>query len=286
MTSKLRRKKKDRQLSVIPVKLPKIHLNERLDAVIIHAFEQHGLTPHTGDVVSVASKIASISEGQIIQLDLVQPSKLANLLSVRWSIDRQLAQVILDESDAILGGVKGFVLTIKHGILTPNAGVDQKNSMPGTVTTWPKNPDLTADKLRMSLRKRFRGNIGVEIVDSRITALRMGTSGLAIGISGFSPIRDERGAKDLYGRLVTATRANTADDIASASHLVMGERNERFGLVLVRGARIRLGRFSSRLARVDKRQCLISANMPLHAISETLLPTGTCRRGGRLRSGL
>jgi coenzyme F420-0:L-glutamate ligase len=240
-----------------------------LDSIIIHAFEQHALTPHTGDVVSVASKIASISEGQIIQLDLVQPSKLADLLSDRWSIDRRLAQIIIDESDVILGGVKGFVLTIKHGILTPNAGVDQKNSMLGTVTAWPKNPDLTADRLRMSLRKRFRANIGVEIVDSRVTALRMGTIGLAIGISGFSPIRDERGEKDLYGRLVRATRADIADDIASASHLVMGERNERFGLVLVRGARIRLGHFSSELVRVNKRKCLISANLPLHAISQT-----------------
>ncbi|HKM77023.1 MAG TPA: coenzyme F420-0:L-glutamate ligase [Candidatus Bathyarchaeia archaeon] len=269
MTSKLRPKQNNRQLSIIPVKLPKIQSHQRLDSVIIHAFEQHGLTPHTGDVVSVASKIASISEGQTIQLDLVQPSKLADLVSARWKIDRRLAQVIIDESDAILGGVKGFVLTIKHGILTPNAGVDQKNSVLGTVTTWPKNPDLTADKLRMSLRKRFRANIGVEIVDSRVTALRMGTIGLAIGISGFSPIRDERGEKDLYGRSVSATRANVADDIASASHLVMGERNERVGLVLVRGARIHLGRFSSELVRLDKRKCLISANLPLHAIAQT-----------------
>jgi coenzyme F420-0:L-glutamate ligase/coenzyme F420-1:gamma-L-glutamate ligase len=219
--------------------------------------------------VSVASKIASISEGQIIQLDLIQPSKLADLLSARWSIDRRLAQIIIDESDAILGGVKGFILTIKHGILTPNAGVDQKNSVLGTVTTWPKDPDLTADRLRMSLRKRFRANIGVEIVDSRVAALRMGTIGLAIGISGFSPVHDERGEKDLYGRLVRTTRANIADDIASASHLVMGERNERVGLVLVRGARIRLGQFSSELVRLNRRQCLISANLPLHAVSQT-----------------
>ena len=269
MTSKLRSRKKNRQLSVIPVKLPKIRPGQRLDSVIIDAFEEHGLTPHTGDVASVASKIVSIAEGQIIQFDLVQPSKLADLFSARWSIDRRLAQIIINESDAILGGVKGFVLTIKHGILTPNAGVDQKNSRLGTVTTWPKNPDLTADRLRISLRKRFRANIGVEIVDSRVTALRMGTIGLAIGISGFSPIRDERGGKDLYGRLVRATRANIADDIASASHLVMGERNERVGLVLVRGARVRLGQFSSELARLNKRQCLISTALPLYAISQT-----------------
>jgi len=269
LTSKFRLKEKNRQLSVIPVKLPKIQPHQRLDSVIIHAFEQHDLTPHTGDVVAVASKIASISEGQTIQLDLVQPSKLADLVSARWSIDRRLAQIIIDESDAILGGVKGFVLTIKHGILTPNAGVDQKNSVLGTVTAWPKNPDLTADKLRLSLRKRYRANIGVEIVDSRVTALRMGTIGLAIGISGFSPIRDERGEKDLYGRSVSTTRANIADDIASASHLVMGERNERVGLVLIRGARIRLGQFSSKLVRLTKQQCLISASLPLHAISQT-----------------
>jgi F420-0:gamma-glutamyl ligase len=121
----------------------------------------------------------------------------------------------------------------------------------------------------VSLWKQFRANVGVEIVDSRVTALRMGTTGLAIGISGFSPIRDERGSKDIYGRVVRATRTNVADDIASASHLVMGEKNERVGLVLVRGVQIRLGQFSSELVRLRKRNCLIAARLPIEAISQS-----------------
>jgi len=225
------------------------------------------LTPQTGDVIVVASKIVSIAEGRLIPVNSVRPSKFANLLGAKWNIDKRFSQIIVDEADAILGGVNGFVLTIKHGILTPNAGVDQKNAPPGTVAAWPKSPDATADRVRVSIWKQFRARVGVEIVDSRVTALRMGTTGLAIGISGFSPVRDERGSKDIYGRVVRTTQTNVADDIASASHMVMGERDERVGLVLVRGARIHLGNFSSELARLKKQDCLVAAKLRIEAIS-------------------
>jgi F420-0:gamma-glutamyl ligase len=97
-----------------------------LDSVIIRAFEQYGLVPRTGDVVAIASKIVSIAEGQLIELNSVCPSKFASVLAAKWSLDKRLSQIILDEADVILGGVKGFMLTIKYGILTPNAGVDQR----------------------------------------------------------------------------------------------------------------------------------------------------------------
>ena len=53
-------------------------------------------------------------------------------------------------------------------------------------------------------------------MDSRVTALRLGTVGLAIGVSGFKPILDYRAKLDLYGRKVKVTQSNIADDLAGS----------------------------------------------------------------------
>ncbi len=250
-----------RQITIIPLKISRVLPGRALYDIVFRAFRNHHVTPRTGDVIAVASKVASIAERRIVQLDKIQPSTHARRIGRDWNINPRLAQVILNESDEILGGVPNFLLTVKKNILTPNAGIDQKNSPRGTITLWPRNPDSTADQLRKAVQKKFSARVGVIIVDSRITSLRMGTVGLAVGISGFLPIVDERRKRDLYGREVKATRLNIADDVASAAHLAMGEVNERVGVVLVRGMKIHMGKYTSKLARVRRGQCLIAANL-------------------------
>jgi len=149
--------------------------------------------------------------------------------------------------------------TVKNGIITANAGVDLKNSPAGTVTLWPRDPDATARRLRMHLERRYGVPLGVEIVDSRVTPLRLGTVGLAIGSSGFSPVRDERGALDLYGRRVRFTQLNLADDLAACAHLLMGETRTRTGAVLIRKAPISRSDDDSRVIRLSMEKCLIGS---------------------------
>jgi F420-0:gamma-glutamyl ligase len=170
-----------------------------------------------------------------------------------------LAAVVIDEAEQILGGVNGFLLTVKNGILTPNAGVDLKNSPPGTATLWPINPDRSARQLRRNLERRYKTTIGVEIVDSHVTALRLGTVGLAIAVSGFVPIRDRRGIQDIFGRSIRVTQANVADDMAAAAHSLMGESAERVGAVLIRGAPVQAcGRGNSGVIKLSAKKCLIA----------------------------
>lgn len=215
-----------------------------------------------GDVVAIASKIVSACEGRVVRLADVKVTARAKRLSNRWGLNATLAALVLSEADEILGGVKGFLLTVKNGILTPNAGVDLKNSPPGTATLWPTNPDRSANRLRTSLERRYRTRLGVEIVDSHVTALRLGTVGLAIGLSGFNPIRDRRGIDDLFGRPIRVTQANIADDIASATHLLMGESAERIGAVIVRGLTTEARRVDDgRLVKFPKRKCLIGNSL-------------------------
>jgi coenzyme F420-0:L-glutamate ligase / coenzyme F420-1:gamma-L-glutamate ligase len=102
------------------------------------------------------------------------------------------------------------------------------------------NPHQSAQKIRRVIDRKLGKKVGVVIVDSRITPLRLGTVGLAIGCSGFQPVRDERGVRDLYGRRVSITFHALADGIAAAAQLLMGETRETTPFVLVRDAPVKL----------------------------------------------
>lgn len=253
---------KSRHLTFIRIKIPTLRLGQDLNEVILEALKRQKLRISNGNVIAVPSKVVSICQARIVKLSEVKLSGKAETLARKWNMDKRLAQVVMDEADAILGGVQGFMLTLKDNILTANAGVDLKNSLPGTATLWPTDPDESARKLRSLLEKRYRSNVGVMIVDSRITPLRLGTTGLAIGLSGFSPVRDERGKPDLYGRAIRFTRTNIADDLAASAHLLMGETKERVGAVVIRNAHVELSESSSgSAAKLNLEECLITRNL-------------------------
>ena len=235
---------------------------EKLSRVVTNCLRSQGLRPRRGDILAVASKIVSTCEHRVVKLSDVRLTASSRRLARRWSIDDPLAALVANEADEIVGGVTGFLLTIKNGILTPNAGIDIKNSPPGSATLWPVNPDRSARILRRGLERRFGTRIGVEIVDSRVTALRLGTVGLAIGLSGFCPVLDHRGVHDLFGRSIKVTQSNLADDIASAAHLLMGESAELIGGVIIRGAGIDMtSTASGGLVRLSRERCLIGGSL-------------------------
>jgi F420-0:gamma-glutamyl ligase len=64
----------------------------------------------------------------------------------------------------------------------------------------------------------------------------MGTTGLALAVAGFKPVKDCRGDKDIYGKPLIITRHAIADNLASAAHLLMGEAAEKTPVVLIKDA--------------------------------------------------
>ena len=178
---------------------------------------------------------------------------MATRLAHKYSIDPTFAKTVLDEADVVLGGVRGALLTIKDGDATANAGVDRKNSPSGSYVLWPRHPDKAARTIRNSIVKRFGKNIGVIIVDSRVTPMRLGTIGFAIGSSGFRVVEDARGKLDLHRRRIEITFQAIADGLAATAQLVMGEASERTPFALIRGAPARFemgnGIESAKLAR-------------------------------------
>ena len=99
----------------------------------------------------------------------------------------------------------------------------------------PKDPDLSALKIKEKIMKRTNFKIGIIINDSSGRAWRNGIVGIAIGSSGVDVLLDLRGHKDLYGNSLEVTEVGKADEIASAASLLMGQANEAFPVVLVRG---------------------------------------------------
>jgi coenzyme F420-0:L-glutamate ligase/coenzyme F420-1:gamma-L-glutamate ligase len=56
-----------------------------------------------------------------------------------------------------------------------------------------------------------------------------------LGISGFEPLRDRRGEKDLFGYEIKVKRTAIADELASAAELVIGQTNEAIPVAIIRG---------------------------------------------------
>ena len=213
-------------------------------------------------MIAVASKVVSTCERRLVELGQVRVTKAARRVSRKWKLDQRLAALVVQEADEILGGVRGFVLTFKKGVLTANAGIDLKNCPPGSAMLWPEDADASAVRLRKSLERKSGARLGVIVVDSRVTPLRLGTVGLAIGVSGLAPVTDHRGTSDIYGRRVRVTRTNVADDLASSAHLLMGETGERIGVVVVRKAPVQLRHAGdSRTALLNVSRCLIASNL-------------------------
>jgi F420-0:gamma-glutamyl ligase len=149
-------------------------------------------------------------------------------------------ELIVRESDEIYGGLYGFVLTAIHGILSPNAGIDKSNIPVGKVVLYPKQPYESIDILRKKFFVDFGIRICIILSDSRILPMRIGTVGIALASSGFEPIVDLKGTKDLFGNVLKYTSQNLADSLASLGVFIMGESNRSTPVILIRDIELKL----------------------------------------------
>lgn len=242
---------------VYPLESSLVKPGDSIVDAFAHALRRSRVELKTADIVAVSSKVVATSENAIVESDRISPSKRAKSLALEHSLSSRFAQAVLDEADLVLGGVRGVLLTVKDGDATANAGVDRKNAPRGTFVLWPKNSDKSAHKLRSAIQRKFRKSVGVIVVDSRVTPLRLGTIGFAIGTSGFRAIEDVRGEADLSGRRVGITFRAVADGLAASAQLVMGEASEKKPFAIIRGGPVRLGTSGGiRVAKLSWEQCL------------------------------
>ena len=223
-------------MELIPVSTPIITSKDDLFEVLLEAFKKNKVTLQDSDIVTIATKIVSITRGLLIHREDVVVSDKAKEYAKITGLPAEFMEVSIQESDEVFGACKGALLTKWDGHLMPNAGADQSNAPDNTMIILPKDPSRIAREIQEFLQQEFKCRIGVIIGDSRVQPLRRGTSGIALGVAGFVPVIDDRGRHDLYGREMKMTRRAIADNLASACTAVMGESDESIPIAIIRNA--------------------------------------------------
>ena len=193
-----------------------------------------------GDVIVVAQKVVSKSEGRIVSLQTVTASSEAVRIAsdLIAGPDPRMVQVILDESVRVLRSHRVLITETRHGFVCANGGVDHSN-VPGEdeVTLLPVDPDASADRLGSRLRELTGLDVGVIVSDTFGRPWRLGIVNVALGVAGLPALLDLRGSLDDAGKPLHATVLAIADDIAAAAGIVMG-KTARTPAVIVRGLRL------------------------------------------------
>jgi len=209
-----------------------------LAALIVERLDESGLTPQNGDVLGIAQKIISKAEGRLVNLRDIEPSPEARGLAYSTVKDPRIAELILRESTGIVRDTPGvLIVTHRLGIVLANAGIDRSNvnGDEETVLLLPEDPDRSARRLKEALDAHFGIRLGIVITDSVGRPWRLGTTGIAIGSAGLEALDDLRGRPDMFGRTLQVAEVATADCVAGAAALVMGEGAEALPVILVRG---------------------------------------------------
>jgi coenzyme F420-0:L-glutamate ligase len=245
-----------KKITLIPIKTPLIKRGDSIAEVIYKSIIELDVSIEDGDVIVIAETPVAIAEGAFFNLKEIKPSETAKTLAIKYQMDPQFVEIIIQEADEVLGGVRGVLLTRKNATLIANAGVDLSNVPSGHAVVFPREPQKSVEGIREYLQSKLKKKIAVILGDSRVAPLRRGTIGVALAVTGMEPIEDCRGKKDLYGRELQITFRALADDLVSAAQLLLGEADEQTPAVLIKGAPIILTENPSNEMAISKNDCL------------------------------
>lgn len=216
--------------------IPLVKSGDDISKIIKEAILNSDYDLCDGDIILIAETLISKAEGNIIKLDDIVPSDKAVEIAEICKKDPKLVEVILQNSTEIVEVGPNFIVTeTKQGFVCANAAIDESNVEDGLATPVPENPDKSANEIREFLESEFEKDLAVIITDTQGRAFRIGAIGTAIGCSGINPLWVRVGEKDLYGRELETTEIATADELASAASLIMGQADEGLPAVIISG---------------------------------------------------
>jgi coenzyme F420-0:L-glutamate ligase/coenzyme F420-1:gamma-L-glutamate ligase len=226
--------------------IPLIKKDDDIAHIILNRCKKENFTIEDEDIILIAQTVITKSLGRIRDLSESAPdqeaykiyNKIKHLCEARKISIKppELIQAILEESKAILKTEHVLITETKHGFVCANAGIDKSNIEGKTkIGLLPKDPDKEARNIRDKIQKQTGKKIAVIITDSFGRPFRKGSVGVALGVAGISPLKDQRGKKDIYGHILQSTIIGQADNLASAAQLVMGESDEGIPISIIRG---------------------------------------------------
>jgi coenzyme F420-0:L-glutamate ligase/coenzyme F420-1:gamma-L-glutamate ligase len=218
-------------IEIFPVRgLPEIRRDDDLAALVVERFELAD-----DDVLVLAQKAVSKAEGRVIRIDSLEPSDHAIELAGDERDPREVEAVLREAKRIVRERGPLVIAETPHGFICASAGVDHSNAPePGTLVLLPVDPDASARRIRDRVAELTGRRVGVVVTDSFGRPFRQGTTDVAIGVAGMTPILDLRGTKDRIGYELRSTRVAVADEVAAAADLARGKA-EGVPAVVLRG---------------------------------------------------
>ncbi len=227
---------------------PKIEKKCNLSAEIIKTIQKEAFTIHNNDILCIASKLISKSEGLFVDLKSINPSQLA--LRLHQQIPRKdprLIQIIIDQTSDKSGKKlqisKNFIGGwLPNGLFLTSAGVDKIDA--GTAIVLPKNCDEIAKRISDDIFDQLKVRVAIIITDSDGRIDKKGATQVAIGLYGVSGLR-----KSQYQ---DKTNVETiCDMLAASAGLLMGQKGKMLPIVKIHGIDYVFDKFATIMAAVN-----------------------------------
>lgn len=215
--------------------IPIVQAGDDLVETILDAIKREAINLVNGDVIIIASKIVSKSEGRLVRVKDVDISEQAREIAERNKFNPIHVELALRESASVIKN-DGVLITETHaGLICNFSGVDKSNAPEEEYVLLPENPDKSAELIRQGLERETSVELAVVISDTQGRPWRKGLVNVAIGCAGINAFKHNKGKNDLYGRVLKRSTVCQIDELASFVEPLMGQAGERVPVVIVRG---------------------------------------------------
>ena len=211
---------------------PKIERKCNLSAEIIRTIKNEEFNIRDNDILCIASKLISKSEGLFVDLKSISPSQLA--LRLHQQIPRKdprLIQIIIDQtsdkSGKKLQTSKNFIGGwLPNGLFLTSAGVDKIDA--GTAIVLPKNCDEIAKRISDDIFNQLKVRVAIIITDSDGRIDKKGATQVAVGLYGISGLRKSQHEDKTNVETI-------CDMLAASAGLLMGQEGKMLPIVKIHG---------------------------------------------------
>lgn len=236
-----------KRVTILGLSLPLIKKGDDIAGLIISTARKSGVEIEDKDILVVAQKVISKSEGRVVEIGNVKPSEKALKISESTGKDPRIIELVLRESKRLLKiSPETIIVQDQRDIVNISAGIDKSNVKGATrYALLPIDPDKSARRLQSRIIDLTGKRVGVIISDTYSRPFRRGQVNFAIGIGGIEPFIDYRGTEDLFGYIMQVKFSAVVDELASAAELVMGQGREGVPAVIIKGLDLNFSERSS-----------------------------------------
>lgn len=211
---------------------PKIERKCNLSAEIIRTIKNEEFNIRDNDILCIASKLISKSEGLFVDLKSINPSQLA--LCLHQQIPRKdprLIQIIIDQTEDKSGKKlkisKNFIGGwLPNGLFLTSAGVDKLDT--NTAIVLPRNCDEIAKKISEDIFNQLKVRVAIIITDSDGRIDKKGATQVVVRLYGVPGLRKSRYEDKTHVETI-------CDMLAASAGLLMGQKGKMLPIVKIRG---------------------------------------------------